>query len=51
MISPSNPEQEGSNEVYQDGRPNSTNEAQFAKANNGGTIKETDAHENTHKQK
>lgn len=49
MLSPSNPQQEGSSEVYQDGQSTSDHEAQMPKG--GSTIKETDASENTHKQK
>ncbi len=46
-VSPSNPGQKGSSEVYQDGKPQSTNQAQFKKADTGKTIKETVHSENT----
>lgn len=48
-VTPSNPGQEGNSEVIHDGMNNAGHEAQLP--NGGQSIKETDASENTHKQK
>lgn len=49
MISTSNPEQKEQGEVRHDGMNDAGHEAQMPKG--GQSIKQTDANENTHKQK